>query len=688
MSAVKLQLEDTGNLVLRTSELGKSFTLWESFESPTDTLLPRQKLTMDANLVSSKSQTNYSTGYYKLFWNDDNVLCLLFQGPDRQISSVYWPLPWLKTFENGRSSYNNSKTAVLNLTGAFSSSDDLFFLASDYGVELYRRLTLDPDGNLRLYSFDMKSRMWVVTWQAFLQPCNIHGICGPNSFCTYGRNFGGRCSCLQGFKMSNSQDWFYGCEPEVKWNNSKERDGFVRVANAEFYGYDKGYFPNQTLNQCEEVCLSIPVCKGFQFKFDGSVYNCFPKFQLLNGHRASSFSGDVYIRVPKVNLSFYEKPNVKETELGCHLESVMLTRAYEKPSGNATLKVLVWVSVVLAAVELVCFTIVLCFLNLSRNGKVDKKAQGYILAATRFQEFTYTELRKATRGFREEIGSGAGGSVYKGVLSDGRVVAIKRLREAHLDDAEFLAEVSSIGRLNHMNLIEMWGYCAQGKHRLLVYEYMEHGSLADNLSTKALDWEKRFAIAAGTSKGLAYLHEECLEWVLHCDVKPQNILLDSNYNPKVADFGLSKLQNRGEAHNSSFSRIRGTRGYMAPEWVYNLPITSKVDVYSYGIVALELITGRKPSGAQIVSDGRETTEQAGRLVTWVKEKMNGGSTTEAWIEEIADPIMEGNFERAKMKLLVKVALQCAEEDKEARPTMRRVVEMLECHEDEHAFVFN
>ena len=439
MSAVKLRLEDTGNLVLRTSELGKSFTLWESFESPTDTLLPQQKLTMDTDLVSSKSQTNYSTGYYKLFWNDDNILSLLFQGPDRQISSVYWPLPWLKTFENGRSSYNNSKTAVLNLTGVFSSSDDLFFLASDSGVELYRRLTLDPDGNLRLYSFDMKSRMWVVTWQAFPQPCNIHGICGPNSFCTYDRNFGGRCSCLQGFKMSNYQDWFYGCEPEVKWNNSNETDGFVRVANAEFYGYDKGYLPNQTLNQCEKVCLSNPVCKGFQFKFDGSVYNCYPKIQLLNGHRASSFSGDVYIRVPKVNLSFYEKPNVKETELGCHLESVMLTRAYKKPHGNATLKVLVWVSVVLAAVELVCVTIVLCFLNLSRNGKVDKKAQGYILAATRFQEFTYTELRKATRGFREEIGSGAGGTVYKGVLSDGRVAAIKRLREAHLGDAEFLS---------------------------------------------------------------------------------------------------------------------------------------------------------------------------------------------------------------------------------------------------------
>ena len=143
-----------------------------------------------------------------------------------------------------------------------------------------------------------------------------------------------------------------------------------------------------------------------------------------------------------------------------------------------------------------------------------------------------------------------------------------------------------------MNLIKIWGYCAEGKHRLLVYEYIEHGSLAQNLNSKTLDLKKRFEIAIGITKGLAYLHEECLESVLHCDVRPQNILLDSSYKPKVTDFGLSKLLNRGRFDNSRFLRIRETRGYMAPEWIFNLAITSKVDVYSYGIVMLEMITGR------------------------------------------------------------------------------------------------
>ena len=150
------------------------------------------------------------------------------------------------------------------------------------------------------------------------------------------------------------------------------------------------------------------------------------------------------------------------------------------------------------------------------------------------------------------IGQGAGGIVYKGVLLDQRVAAIKRLNEANQGEAEFLAEVNTIGMLNHTYLIEMWGYFVEGNHKLLVYEYMEHGSLAENLSSNTLDWKKRFGIAVGTAKGLAYLHEECLEWVLHCDVKPQNILLDANYQLKPFD-------------HLSFSKMRGTRGYIAPE---------------------------------------------------------------------------------------------------------------------------
>nr|KJB58577.1 hypothetical protein B456_009G216100 [Gossypium raimondii] len=170
---------------------------------------------------------------------------------------------------------------------------------------------------------------------------------------------------------------------------------------------------------------------------------------------------------------------------------------------------------------------------------------------------------------------------------------------------------------------------------------MEHGSLAENLPSKTLDWKKRFQIAVGTAKGLVYIHEECLEWILHCDTKPQNIVIDSNYQPKVSDFGLSSLLNTGDVKSSKISRLqlRGTRGYVAPEWVLNMPITSKVDVHSYGIVLLELVTGRSPSIGVHGIDGKQLMQ--GALSKWVKQQRD---VTETWIGMIVDPTLDGKYD--------------------------------------------
>ncbi|KAI9112173.1 hypothetical protein K1719_016696 [Acacia pycnantha] len=198
--------------------------------------------------------------------------------------------------------------------------------------------------------------------------------------------------------------------------------------------------------------------------------------------------------------------------------------------------------------------------------------------------------------------------------------------------------MSIIGRLNHMNLIEMWGYCAEGNHRLLVYEFMEKGSLADNLKSNTLDWTKRYNIALGIARVLAYLYKECLEWILHCDIKPQNILLDSNYQPKVADFGSSKLLNR------------------------------------------------RRSPTMMGSESGEEGTQSRRLVTWVREKIRMKATSSwCWVEQIIDPaiVSEYEAEKQKMETLAKVvALECVEQDREARPTLSEVVEMLQSHADE------
>ncbi|XVF64127.1 hypothetical protein PTKIN_Ptkin09bG0142500 [Pterospermum kingtungense] len=669
-SPTHLQLEDNGNLILRNLE---GLVLWQSYDSPTDTLLPLQPFTENSKLISSRSQGNYSSGYFHLYFDTDNVLCLLYKGPE--FSSVYWPSPWLLRWEAGRSTFNNSKIAVLDSLGNFSSTDNFTFLSADYGSKISRMLKMDFDGNIRLYSLKEDGQTWVVSWQAFPQACLVHGCCGPNSICTYVPNFGRKCSCIPEYKMKNPHDWSLGCEPQFHLSCNQSEVGFLKLRHVEFYGYDFNMYPNVTLERCQKMCSQLCDCKGFQFRFnkahesDGTY--CYLKTQLLNGHRPPNFNADSYVKV-----SIFSNI-VQDYELQCSNQVQRLKRLYSKRRENESLKIVLWAVCAVGGLEFLTIFFVWCFLIRSHDNS--SPTGGYLLATTGFKKFTHAELKKATNGFSEEIGRGGGGIVYKATLSDGRVAAIKRLIDANQGEAEFLAEVNTIGKLNHMNVIEMWGYCAEKKLRLLVYEYMQHGCLAEVLSSKSLDWKKRFEIAVGTARGLAYLHEECLEWVLHCDIKPQNILIDSKYQPKVSDFGLSWLLNRGDVNSSKLSKIRGTRGYMAPEWVYNLPITSKVDVYSYGIVLLELVTGKSPAmGIQATDD--ESTKEERTLIAWVREHMASVQQTDTWKHEITDPKLEGVYDEAEIQIAVTVALQCVQEDKDARPTMGEVVEMLLRHE--------
>ncbi|KAL3734886.1 hypothetical protein ACJRO7_024117 [Eucalyptus globulus] len=668
-----LQLLDTGNLVLRDKQ---HIISWQSFDSPTNTLLPLQKLTRNTPVVSSRSKNDFSSGYYKLYFDNDNLLRLLFDGP--KITSVYWPDPWLNSWQAGRTTYNDSRVAMLDPYGNFTSSDDFIFLTSDYGAKIQRRLMVDHDGNVRVYS-QSEGEEWMVSWQAISEPCAIHGICGPNSMCTYHPKDGRSCICAPGHARESLSDWTQGCKPKFSsFCDSKVETEFIKLPHANFYGYGKDLYRNFTLEECKKLCLGMCNCLGIQY--NDSV--CFPKLKLLNGRHSPSVTGDIYFRVPKSSLPSYKIPKIEYAALQCPGKEVLLPRTYVKTNRSWAIKILLVFVGATAGMEATLVLIICCLLYRNRPEKDGAHIDGYHMGPTGFRRFTYDELKKATRNFSKEIGRGSGGIVFKAVLLDCRVAAVKQLHEANQGENEFLAEMSTLGNLNHMNLIDMWGYCAEGKHRLLIYEFMEHGSLAENLSSLTeLDWSKRFEIAVGSARGLAYLHEECLEWVLHCDVKPQNILLDSMYQPKVADFGLSKILKREGPKDSSFSRIRGTRGYMAPEWVYNMPITSKVDVYSYGIVLLELVTGRSPRGGLANTEGGDENESK-RFTPWGKERRRTGVPMETWIKEIVDPRLIGECDNRKIEVLVAVAVRCVDENRDARPTMSQVVEMLLHYGDE------
>ncbi|KAE9457198.1 hypothetical protein C3L33_10898, partial [Rhododendron williamsianum] len=380
-TSVQLSLNDAGNLILSTSS-NTSPILWQSFDSPTNTLLPHQLLTRYTTLISSRSEKNYSSSFYKLFFDNINVLGLLYSGPE--VSSIYWPDPWLMVWDTGRTTYNSSKVAVFDSSGHFRSSDNLEFNSSDYGLGPKRRLTLDTDGNLRLYSLNEMTGNWTITWQATSDPCRVHGICGPNSICSYGSGAGRGCFCVPGYRIRNSSDWSYGCELDQGYylSGDDQTVDFVSMGYLELYGYEYDVYKNHTLKSCKEKCLNSAICKGFLFKFEEGVYNCYAKSQLLNGKSSPNLLGTLYV---KLNVSV--KDNMFRTP---------------KDSGP--------------------------------------DAQGYFLAAFKFKKFSYAEIKKATRGFKEEIGRGGYGVVYKGTLLDDRVAAIKRLNDAKEGEAEFLAE--------------------------------------------------------------------------------------------------------------------------------------------------------------------------------------------------------------------------------------------------------
>ncbi|KAJ0923198.1 putative protein kinase RLK-Pelle-SD-2b family [Helianthus annuus] len=668
-SSIKLQLYNTGNLILHEHEN----PVWQSFDYPTDTLLPNQLLTKNTQLVSSRSSTNYSSGFYKLFFDTDSVLRLCYD--NHKTTTVFWPDPGLLSWQVGRYQYLYSERASLDSEGRFNSTDGLGFLSADFGYGPQRMMKIDMDGNLRVYSLieNGATREWVVQWQAVSHSCRIHGVCGQNSLCTYSQDSGRACTCLHGYKVVNSKDWSYGCEPDFQICRPEDED-FVELRYVEFYSYDIRYHENYTLDACKTDCLHDCACKGFQFGYvdDVGTYYCYIKTFLYNGYQMG-FYNSMYIKLPRTFVSSFKQKPMNKSNFHCSGTTVTpIIRSYETKPDNKMLRFLLIIGCVIGFIEIVC---IVFFWIKTRKSPVSAD-QSYSPAVTPFRKFTYRELKKASRNFRDEIGRGGASVVYKGRLADNRVAAIKKLKSManKQNEIEFQTEISTIGRLNHMNLIETWGYCAEGPHRLIVYEYMENGSLAEQLRDGKLDWDIIFEIAKGTAKGLAYLHEECLEWVLHCDVKPHNILLDGNYNPKVGDFGLSKLLDRGDIKKSRFSTIRGTRGYMAPEWVFKLPITSKVDVYSYGVVVLEMITGRGPGGKKQRADHEDGDLELG-VVEWVRDRVRDGDGS-GWVEDVVDGLICGEFDREMMENLVRIALQCAEDDMEVRPTMSWVVNRL------------
>ncbi|KAJ0096577.1 hypothetical protein Patl1_27568 [Pistacia atlantica] len=285
------------------------------------------------------------------------------------------------------------------------------------------------------------------------------------------------------------------------------------------------------------------------------------------------------------------------------------------------------------------------------------------------KRFSYSELMAVTNNFRDKLGQGGFGSVYEGQLHTGSLIAVKLLENSKFNGEEFINEVSTIGRIHHVNVVKLVGFCSEGSNRALVYEFMPNGSLDRYIFSKeskrqSFSWEKLHEIALGTAHGIEYLHGGCDVCILHFDIKPHNILLDNHFVPKVADFGLAKFYPK-ENDFVSVSTIRGTIGYIAPELISRNfgAVSCKSDVYSFGMLLLEMVGGRRNSVMKATHSSRAY------FPSWVYDRIIEG-------EDLELPNVSETEDVIAKKLCI-IGLWCIQVRPADRPSMIKVMEMLE-----------
>jgi hypothetical protein len=637
-SPVEAVLLDEGNLVVRDGSNSSKY-LWQSFDHPAHTWLPGGKIAFNKitnekkRLISWKNEENPAPGLFNLeLQANTSSYIILWNRSIQYWTSGAWDGKIFSLVPEMRANYIYNFSYVNN-------TNESYFTYSLYNPSTISRFVMDVSGQIKVTTWLPTTNQWNLFWVQPKTQCEVYAFCGAFGICN--EKSLPFCSCLRGFGYKSQSDWnlsdFSGgckrrsalqCENTSLTNRQADR----------FYPMLSMALPVQAQSvgvgnaaECESTCLNNCSCTAYAYEINncsiwvGDLLN----LQQLSGDDSNGRT--LYLKLAASEFS--SKKNNKGIIVGAVAGSV-------------------------AAVLLGLFVVVILRWRRRAVG-TGKTVEGSLVA------FGYRDLQNATKNFSDKLGGGGFGSVFKGMLSDSTIIAVKKLESISQGEKQFRTEVSTIGTIQHVNLVRLRGFCSEGAKKLLVYDYMPNGSLESHLfHEKFLDWKTRYQIAIGTAKGLAYLHEKCRECIIHCDIKPENILLDAYLCPKVADFGLAKLVGR------EFSRVlttmRGTRGYLAPEWISGVAITAKADVYSYGMMLFEFVSGRRNSEPS--ADGK-----IGFFPTRAASLLADGGD----VLSLIDPRLEGNADAEELTRVCKVACWCVQDDETNRPTMGQVVQILE-----------
>ncbi|XP_077214064.1 G-type lectin S-receptor-like serine/threonine-protein kinase At5g35370 [Tasmannia lanceolata] len=518
------------------------------------------------------------------------------------------------------------------------------------------------------YSFSSVRSLSGTTWnEEFAAPsdnCRLPLSCGPIGLCTVGSD--SVCSCPSSFYSASNG----GCLPAGGAQlanpncNSNGSISYIGLGGGSQYfanGFSNPTVSGSDFSACKDLCSKNCSCLGFFYT--NSSFSC-------------------YILEDQLGSMFYSA-TVENDNLGYIKTFVMSSTSSSNGNSGGGFPIAALILLPSTGFFLIMILVVVVLWRTSRNSKIAVDEFDNISIPGLPVRFKYEELEAATNNFENQIGSGGFGSVYKGTLSDKTLIAVKRINNVGIQGKkEFLTELAIIGGVRHVNLVKLLGFCAQGTERLLVYEYMNRGSSDRALfgAGPALEWQERMGIALATARGLSYLHVGCAHKIIHLDIKPENILLHDHLQVKISDFGLSKLMSAEQSN--IFTTMRGTRGYLAPEWLTNAAISDKTDVYSYGMVLLEIIRGRKNCSARTQYIYDQTNEGFSSLSSSSPSSIYFPLFALQMHEqgrylELADPRLEGRVTEEEVKKLVQVALCCIHEEPLHRPSMANVVAMLE-----------
>ncbi|KAL9305767.1 putative G-type lectin S-receptor-like serine/threonine-protein kinase SD1-13 RLK-Pelle-DLSV family [Arabidopsis thaliana] len=661
------RLLNTGNLVLLGTTNTGDEILWESFEHPQNIYLPTMRLATDTKtgrslkLRSWKSPFDPSPGRYSagliplpfpelVVWKDD--LLMWRSGP------------WNGQYFIGLPNMDYR----INLFELTLSSDNRGSVSMSYaGNTLLYHFLLDSEGSVFQRDWNVAIQEWKTWLKVPSTKCDTYATCGQFASCRFNPGSTPPCMCIRGFKPQsyaewNNGNWTQGCvrkaplQCESRDNNdgSRKSDGFVRVQKMKVPHNPQRSGANE--QDCPESCLKNCSCTAYSF--DRGIGCLLWSGNLMDMQEFSGTGVVFYIRL--ADSEFKKRTN----------RSIVIT---------VTL---------LVGAFLFAGTVVLALWKIAKHREKNRNTRllnermealssndvGAILVNQyKLKElplFDFQVLAVATNNFSitNKLGQGGFGAVYKGRLQEGLDIAVKRLsRTSGQGVEEFVNEVVVISKLQHRNLVRLLGFCIEGEERMLVYEFMPENCLDaylfDPVKQRLLDWKTRFNIIDGICRGLMYLHRDSRLKIIHRDLKASNILLDENLNPKISDFGLARIF-QGNEDEVSTVRVVGTYGYMAPEYAMGGLFSEKSDVFSLGVILLEIVSGRRNSS--FYNDGQNPNLSAYAWKLW-----NTG-------EDIAlvDPVIFEECFENEIRRCVHVGLLCVQDHANDRPSVATVIWML------------